>query len=81
MVTLFCCRYWNVLLSKGGISKEGFNFISDTTPWRSLVSNGNAALLASSKLDWLHDHMETVKEGMTEIPQRLMDEFLNASTR
>ena len=75
------CRFWNILLghSKGSPSTEGFNFIQDTAPWRGFVSNGNAALMSSVKVDWLHDEMETVREGMVEIPNRLMDEFLNAS--
>lgn len=60
-------------------SFEGIDLLSDTAPWRSFSSNGNAALLSSISVVPNVDHM-TVEEGMDAIPNTLVDQFLNASS-
>lgn len=71
-------RYWN-MLSKVA-SYEGILMLSDTSPWRSLSSNGNAALLASVQLE-PNVGLYTIDEGMDALPQRLMDQFLAANDK
>ncbi len=69
-------RYWNVL--NRFASREGFNFLYDSAPWRSHVSNGNAALLAS--LDAVVPTEQfTLPEGMDTLPLAMVEEFLNTS--
>ena len=72
----FVHRYLNILGQVA--SKEGINFLYDTSPMRSLVSNGNAAILVSMRLPDEYALM-TVAEGMDSIPNAMMREFLNES--
>ena len=50
-VILFIYSFWNLLSSVG--SPEGYQFLYDTSPWRSLLSNENAAMLGSVEPDGL----------------------------
>ena len=69
-------RYWNIL---GRVaSREGYNFLYDTTPLRSLISNDNAAALGSVRLPLSLPYM-TLAEGMDSLPNAMIREFLNES--
>ena len=46
---MYFVRFWNLLSSVG--SHEGYHFLYDTSPWRSLLSNENAAMLGSVEPD------------------------------
>jgi hypothetical protein len=75
-IRLYKHGYWNIL---GRVAtSEGYNFLYDTAPYRSLLSNKNAAVLSSVDVDDEGDFM-TVNEGMDAIPNNMMDEFLNKS--
>ncbi len=78
VLMLFFClyRYWNIL---GRVaSQEGYNFLYDTAPHRSLLSNENAALLGSVQVGDNAQYL-TVSEGMDQVPIRMSEEFLNKS--
>ncbi|ELU02191.1 hypothetical protein CAPTEDRAFT_218814 [Capitella teleta] len=70
---LYLQGFWNFLAREA--SFEAISMLSDTSPWRSMTSNSNAALLAAITLDRNEGQM-TLKEGMDAVPKRLAEEFV-----
>ena len=82
MYSLMLHRFWNLLNTVA--SHEAFNFLYDTAPWRSLISNQNAAQLAAIALEpeeitETEDTRFTLKEGMSSVPEGLRKQFVGAS--
>ena len=61
-------------------SREAINYLTDTAPWRGLMSNQNAAQLADIAQDRDDAHY-TLREGMDSVPVELAKQFKNASVQ
>ena len=58
------------------LSPDAWNMLEDTSQWRHLVSNENAALLLGYiKQEVTHDAHAQIVGGMQRLPEKLVEEF------